>query len=121
MQAKTKQEARRIAYFGAKKMDDQGYRYERLDIWNWWVSSPASGGYNVALFDSGETHCGCKFFEENTEFGTCKHIMRLQWLVKEEADQAARDAEEDGYHLRYTDGEGPEGCVAHPHVPGLGV
>lgn len=110
MQATTKQEAKRIAYFGAKKMDQAGYRYEQLDIWNWWVSSPHGGGYNVSLFDSGDTHCGCKFFEENAVWGTCKHILRIQWLVKEETAEIARREEE--YQIAEDATRFMEGCRA---------
>jgi hypothetical protein len=114
MKCTTKKEASRIAFFGARKMDAQGYTYQRLDIWNWWVSNPSGGGYNVAIFDSGEAHCGCPFFDENSEFGTCKHIARVQGLKKDEEAREEQQAFEDRIALEAEtrmSAEGPTGCV----------
>lgn len=124
MEAITKTQAKRIAYFGARKMTDQGYSFETCGAGG--IIRRADGyGYSVCLPAGGETgvsgNCTCKFFEENQAHGVCKHIYWAQWQADAAKAQAERDAEEDSYHLRYADTEGPEGCYAHPHVPGLGV
>ena len=75
------------------------YRYERLDAWNWWVSNPNGGGYNVAIYQSGEAHCGCGFFTENAEFGVCKHTQKLRWMLKAEATREEEQAWEDAIAL----------------------
>lgn len=121
MTVTTKAEARRIAYFGAKKMDAQGYTYQRLDVWNWQVNNPAGGFYTVSIYESGDAFCGCKFFEENAQFGACKHTARVGWLKAEADRQAEEDAIADYYASRLDDAEGPGGCISHPHVSGLGV
>ena len=95
MKYKDKKEASRIAYFGARKMDAAGYKFETIDQFNRWCATPAGGGYNVAIFESGEADCGCKFFEENAEFGVCKHTMRLRWLLQDERETFAREEAED--------------------------
>lgn len=103
MTVKDKKEARRISYFGARKMDGQGYTWNRDDAYNWTCSAPNGNIYNVARYESGEFFCGCKFFEENAEHGTCKHTMRLEWLLKDEAERFAREEAEDALseaHIR---------------------
>ena len=118
----TKKEAARIAFFGARKMDTEGYRYERLDIWNWWVSSPKGGGYNVAIHDSKEAHCGCPFFTENAEFGVCKHTERVRRFLSDESareeEQAFEDRTADEAEARMGAECPTHGCVPHPHHAG---
>lgn len=94
MKCDSKQMAYRVATIGAKKMGAE-YRFERLDLYNWWVSSPAGGGYNVAIYESGEAHCGCPFFAENAEYGVCKHTQRLRQLTSAEAEREEQRDYED--------------------------
>ncbi len=90
----SKQMAYRVATSGAKKMGVE-YRYERLDTLNWWVKNPSGGGYNVAIYTDNSTFCGCGFFEANAEYGVCKHLVKLRWLLKAEADREEEQAFED--------------------------
>jgi hypothetical protein len=109
----SKQMAYRVATVGAKKMGAE-YRYERLDTMNWWVSNPAGGGYNVAIYSDNSTFCGCKFFEENAEYGVCKHLIKLRWNLKDEASRDEEQAYEDRIALEAEvrmNAEGPNGCV----------
>lgn len=100
-------------------MDGQGYKYERLDIWNWWVSNPSGGGYNTAIYDSREAHCGCGFFGENSEFGVCKHTERLRRFLSDESQREEEQAFEDRIALEAEMRMGAEcpkfGCV--PNTP----
>lgn len=94
MKCDSKQMAYRVATIGAKKMGAE-YRYERLDLYNWWVSNPNGGGYNVAIHESGEAHCGYPFFADNAEHGVCKHTLRLRWLASAEAEREEQQDFED--------------------------
>lgn len=99
--------AARIAYFGAIKMDAQGYRIVDTTF----AASRARGNANFRVYrplEEGQAeedqtfypvafvanwHCPCAFRAENC---TCKHIVRCQMelrRIKEEAAQAERDAE----------------------------
>ncbi len=113
----SKQMAYRVASAGAKKMVDGGDRWERLDTWNWWVKSPSGGGYNVAIYESGEAHCGCPFFADNAEHGVCKHTQRLRWDLKAERDREEAQAEEDALAIEAQ--EFMEACRAE-HLAGYG-
>lgn len=111
MKCTTKKEAARIAYFGAIKMDGQGYRYAVLQAWETENGKLRNGAYNVIspegktyqVYDSPfavtsrELECPCAFFKENKQYGVCKHTMRLEWLLAEAEEQARRDAEEDAW------------------------
>jgi hypothetical protein len=90
----SKQMAYRVATAGAKKMGE-GYRFERLDTMNWWVSNPAGGGYNVAIYSDNSTFCGCGFFGDNAQYGVCKHLVKLRWLLKAEHDRDEEQEYED--------------------------
>lgn len=111
MKCSTKKEAARIAFFGARKMDEQGYRYEVLRAWETENGKLRNGAYTVTsgegktyqVYDSPfevETRaleCPCAFFRENKEFGVCKHTTRLEWLLADAEEQARKDAEEDAW------------------------
>ena len=45
--------------------------------------------YTVSI-EAGKTFCGCKFFRENREFQTCKHIIHAREEAAWEADALAR-------------------------------
>lgn len=96
MQATTKQEANRIAFFGARKMDEQGYRYEQVGG-SWLMTTPdGDKTYWVATKDAaGNALCDCAFFAENKTFGVCKHITRARQMEADQIAQAERMAEED--------------------------
>lgn len=105
MKCNTKQEARRIAYFGARKMDGQNYQYRVLDTFKpeadgtlrdgiYWVINPQGEKYRVAdsPFEAKRTlECNCPFFADN---GVCKHCMRCEWLLTD-AEQSFREQEEE--------------------------
>ena len=114
-----KKMAQRVAFFGMKKMLTAGtYTLEQGSREGaWWVLSPTAEYLVYLPTKTRRAHCDCPFFADNAEFGVCKHLYFIQNHLKEQE----KAQEEDGYHLRYTDGEGPEGCYPHPHVPGLGV
>lgn len=119
MKCSTKREAARIAYFGAIKMDGQGYRYEVIRAWETEngqgeatkLPQLRNGGYAVTnaegrtyhVYDSPfaeqtrELECQCGFWRENREFGVCKHTTRIEWLLKDAEEQSQRDAEEDAW------------------------
>jgi len=101
----TDKAAARIAYFGAIKMDDQGYNLVNItlprnralghQIWRTYrpeVEGEERGYYLVTLI-GGEWSCECAFRAENC---TCKHISRIQMELRRIADDAAqadRDAQ----------------------------
>lgn len=125
MIVETKKDAQRIAYFGMQKMLreggyalSQGKSSPRL----WWVDKEGGNAYLVTLgTPTVPASCDCLFFKNNERHGVCKHLYFVQHKIKEQEEEAARQAEEDSYWIRmYDNGEGPEGCLDHPHVPGLG-
>ena len=110
--APNKATAQRIAYFGARKMANEGgYALERTSYANLFnVRKSADGlaytvklAYTTGLGKQVPASCNCAYYRKNSQFHICKHIYWVQWQVQGEADQAARDAEEDTYHIRITE------------------
>lgn len=89
--------AKRIAYFGALKMDAQGYQYSKTSPWNLAGATLRNGGFRVVsperrvysvqddpftpISEPRRLLCTCKFFEKQ---GVCKHTTRVEWLLKDE-------------------------------------
>ena len=98
--------AKRIAYFGAIKMDGQGY--EIKEFWGYdMIGGQLRGGGHLVrkgltvyeVRDSLKTPtrhltCTCPFYEKH---GACKHQVRVGWLVADAEETALRDAEEDAW------------------------
>lgn len=98
--------AKRIAYFGAIKMDDQGY--EIRSVWAYdMIGGQLRGGAHTVrkgltvytVRDSITTPtrtltCTCPFYAPN---GVCKHTMRISWMVQDAEQTALRNAEEDAW------------------------
>lgn len=91
--------AKRIAYFGARKMTDQGYTYFPDSIEGFYVVvTPTGRGYFVnpdrEMQAGGFGPCTCAFSKEN---GICKHFYWLAHQVEQDAKDAARaEAEAEG-------------------------
>jgi hypothetical protein len=119
----TKREASRIAFFGARKMDGEGYKISQVDfagqdgaeIDTYVVRGPKSVNY-VELPAEGIT-CTCPFFKDNEKHGVCKHTMRVSWMIadakRDAAELAAIDAEAEEWAHRH------EAHATGPHVTGL--
>lgn len=98
--------AKRIAYFGAIKMDDQGY--EIKEFWPYALTDKEmrGGGHTVRKgLTSYEVKddtaaakrtltCTCPFYEAQ---GVCKHSTRVSWIVADAEETALRDAQEDAW------------------------
>lgn len=111
MVCETKKEAARVAYFGAIKMESQGYQYK--EFWPFALENGQlrGGGYIVrrglTAYDVTDTDtapvrtltCTCPFFRDNAAHGVCKHTAKIEWLLKEREESALRDAEEDAIAL----------------------
>lgn len=131
METIDKATAQRMAYFGAKKMAAQGYKIGPIKAGNERiVTSPERKKYTVRL--AGATRlgtpikplCHCAFFLK-TGHGVCKHTYFAAWETEAENAAAATLAESEEWAALHAENaafaEGPEGCVPHPHVPGLGA
>lgn len=130
--APNKATAQRIAYFGARKMvTEGGYTLERTSYASLFhVRKSADGlaytvklAYTTGLGKLVPATCNCAYYRKNSQYHTCKHIYWTQWQVQGEADQAARDTEEDSYHVRITEEaearDFMEGCRSE-HLGGHG-
>ena len=100
MKCTDKKTAERIAFFGARKMDEQGYRYEQVGG-SWLMTTPQGDKtYWVATKDAaGNALCDCAFFAENKELLVCKHIARARWMEADQATEVLRIAEEDSFGI----------------------
>ncbi|WP_394794897.1 hypothetical protein [Armatimonas sp.] len=88
MKATNKTEAQRIAYFGMKKMEKEGgYAFTEGTVSNWFnvVKEQDGTTYGVLLLEKRGV-CNCPFWEENSEFGACKHIYWIREELAKEAD-----------------------------------
>ena len=123
MIVETKREASRIAFFGARKMDGEGYKISQVDFVNagapcdtFTVRSFKSSNL-VEVYPDGSKTCTCPFFKDNAKHGVCKHTMRVQWhkddAERDAAELAAIDAEAEEWAHRH------EAHATGPHVPGL--
>ena len=85
MKATNKIEASRIAYFGMRKMYQQGgYALENTkDPLKKWVVKEDGAMYLVSVKPEAR-RCDCPFFEENAEFAVCKHIYYVQEEIRRE-------------------------------------
>jgi hypothetical protein len=105
MKCTSYQQASRVAFFGAQKMDGQGYTYEPITrdpltgkITTLRVTPPTEGhvGYIVTtdtqLEDLGIDLCNCPFYADNAEYRICKHVTRGRQFADDEAESEA-DAE----------------------------
>lgn len=95
MKATTKTQAQRIAYFGAKKMQDGGYRMERTRwIGTYEIRKDGDGrAYRVRVgHRSMPDTCNCPFFTENAEHGICKHIYWVRWELERIEEEARAEA-----------------------------
>ena len=91
MKCTRKQEASRSAYlWRRRKWTRKGYNVETIDQYNRWCQSPASGGYNAAIFESGDVPtASASSPQENNgvrRFAST-FTIRLKWGVKAEAAQ----------------------------------
>ena len=98
--------AKRIAYFGAIKMDDQGYEIKEFWGYDMIGGQLRGGGHTVRkgltvyeVRDSLKTAkrtltCNCPFCVAN---GVCKHCTRVSWLIADAEELALRDAQEDAW------------------------
>ena len=90
-----KKMAERVAFFGAKKMASEGYRYGQVGG-SWLMTTPQGDKtYWVATKDAaGNALCDCAFFAANKQFGTCKHISKARLMEGDEAAAIARREEQ---------------------------
>lgn len=92
----------RIAHFGAKKMDEQGYSYAPASSGvRWFVVNPAGVEYLVNPAPKVADACDCPFCQAN---GICKHIYWLRRKLKEAA-QLLLGTEEDWARAEAADAE----------------
>ena len=96
MKAQTKTQAQRIAYFGAKKMQEGGYHI-RPTRWVGNVDVVKDGDGRAYSVRVGARNvpdtCNCPFFRENAEHGVCKHIYWVRWQLEAQEEEARADAE----------------------------
>lgn len=90
MKATTKIQAERIAEAGFNKMTAEKYQTKGSSIKaligkQYTIVNKESGDRYTVSVDPNQTYCTCKFFRENREHGTCKHIL---WCQQEAADEA---------------------------------
>ena len=98
--------ARRIAYLGAIKMDDQGYEIKEFWPYALTGNEMRGGGHTVRKGLTSYTvqddksaakrtiTCTCPFYVKQ---GVCKHQVRVGWLVADAEETALRDAAEDAW------------------------
>lgn len=129
MEVNDKKTAERIAFFGARKMTEQGYTLEATrwaGVYD--VRRPDGVAYGIKLpsvtrlGQKVAATCRCAFYRANPQFGTCKHIVWAGWSAAAEAERQAQDdadaADSDRWTARFDEYDAD---VEHPHVPGLGV
>jgi hypothetical protein len=54
--------------------------------------------YTVEDTDGAEKRtltCTCPFFRDNAHHGTCKHVQKVEWLLRDRGQQIEQDAWED--------------------------
>ncbi|MES2461131.1 MAG: hypothetical protein V4671_11155 [Armatimonadota bacterium] len=92
--------AKRISFFGAKKMSDAGYCYTispaNPNVFKVYQPGAEVGGNTGFYFVQLETpnqelHCFCPFFRENSY---CKHCLWIQWEEDARKEREAREEEE---------------------------
>ncbi len=100
MKAATLTQATKIAQAGARKMTADKYTlkpssFKSLIGKQFRVVNLETGARYTTSIDPKKTFCSCPFFQENKEFGTCKHIERCREeaadLARWKAEAAARD------------------------------
>ena len=92
MKATTKTQAERIAKAGAKKMNAETHTIKGSSIKSligkqFTITNNESGERYTTSIDPKKTYCSCPFFQENKEFGVCKHI---EYAKEDVAWEAAR-------------------------------
>jgi hypothetical protein len=107
MVCETKKEAARVAYFGAIKMDAQNYQLKEFWPFVEEAGTLRRGGYTVRRgltsytvqdTDGAEKRtltCTCPFYRDNAAHGVCKHITRIEWLLRDREEQIEEDVLED--------------------------
>ena len=95
MTATTQTQASRIAQAGARKMTADKYTVKNTTIAalygkSFTVINHETGARYTTSIDPAKMFCSCGFFQENREFGTCKHLVKCR---EEAAWEAARLAE----------------------------
>lgn len=87
MKCETKNEASRIAYAGLRKMyREGGYTLEAgADATKKFVVKEDGTMYLVWAHKD-QPYCDCAFFEENAEFGICKHVAYVREEIRKEAN-----------------------------------
>ncbi len=98
MKATTKMQAERIAQAGAAKMSAEKYTiknsaFAALYGRQFMVINRESGARYTVSIDPEKTFCACPFFQENREFGICKHLVKAREEAAWQASVEARAAE----------------------------
>ena len=102
MKAATTIQAEKIARAGWLKMTAEKYTVKACTIKSligkqFTIINHENGKRYTTSIDPKKTFCSCPFFQENKEFGVCKHIYRAQ----EEAADLARWQEEEEARAEY--------------------
>ena len=101
------QTAKRISFFGAKRMDDAGYTYTvslaNPNVFRVYQPGATVGGTTGFYFVQLQTelqdmNCFCPFFAKN---GYCKHCLWIQWKEDERKKQEAREEDEANARAEY--------------------
>ena len=95
MKAATKIQAERIAKSGAAKMNALTHAVKDSSLKalrgkQFTITNNKTGARYTTSIDPAKTFCACPFYQENREFGICKHIEHLK---DEAAWEAARITE----------------------------
>ena len=91
----SKKMAVRVAIAGALKMNAEGYTFEPSAVGGNVRRADGKGYAVVVPTQELRGDCTCLFFNENWDFGTCKHSVWAGWQVATAAEREAQQAWED--------------------------